>query len=347
MSSNNINYNKEIIALFSGQSQTITIPRPYIQITKTYTRASVLNQCIFWHNKSSSKDGWFYKSYEEWFDELEIPERTLRRIFQEFEQEGWITSKVKKVSNLNLKHIKPNMDKIIDSIHFKLNQNSPNRPQLQNGSTIEQNTCIKVDPTGHIGRSEPANLADSTIYTEENLQKKTTTTTTTVQNLTTPATEPPTSESSSSSFIFSKTLDPLMLKEKMESDTRTDEQFLKSCKFHVVNNSDNKFPIAVRELALLKLLGKLKLLSTPFLTDYDNQKPVNQGQSYPSASNLPPDYPFDTKQAHDIALYEKWAGTPVVNVLFRSEADLIAIKELVQKHKEWEAGRCLPLTNAA
>jgi hypothetical protein len=170
------NLNKEIIALFSGQSSTITIPKLYIQLTKSHSLASVLNQCVFWSNKSSCDHGYFYKTYKDWFDEINIPERTLRRYLNKLESIGWIHSKVKKVLGKNTKHVSPDMDKIIDSISLMLSVDCPIRPMCPDGLEPEQPHCTKVAPTGQSGRSEPANLSVSegsiSLYTEDHFQKK-------------------------------------------------------------------------------------------------------------------------------------------------------------------------------
>lgn len=170
MSGSKINLNKEIISLFSGQASIVTTPKLYIQLTGSHSLATVLNQCVFWSNKSELKDGWFYKKYTEWYEEIHIPERTLRRCFERLEILGWITTKVKKVKGVNIKHIHPNMDRIIESISDMLSTDSPIRPLCPPGSINDQNSCTKIAPTGHIGRSETATLSDSSIYTEENKQ---------------------------------------------------------------------------------------------------------------------------------------------------------------------------------
>jgi hypothetical protein len=60
------NLNKEILALFSGQANTITVPSLYIKLTGgRYTRANVLNQCVYWSNKSELGGGLFHKEYDE------------------------------------------------------------------------------------------------------------------------------------------------------------------------------------------------------------------------------------------------------------------------------------------
>lgn len=174
MSNSKKNLNKELLAHFSGQSSIVTVPKLYIKIAKGQRRGTVLNQCIFWSNKSECEDGWFYKTYEEWDDEICIPERTLRRYFERLENLGFIETKIKKIRGLNVKHVRPNMDKVFDEITNLLNKNHPNRPLCPDPNIeqkLDKKPCTKITPTGQNDRLEPATLSGSSIYTEEYLQK--------------------------------------------------------------------------------------------------------------------------------------------------------------------------------
>lgn len=238
-----INLNKEILALFSGQASVVTTPKLYIMLTGNHALAIILNQCVYWSNKSENKDGWFYKEYKEWFDEIHMPERTLRRRFDRLEQMGWITTKVKKIRGTNTKHIFPHMDKIIASISTMLDTTCPDRPLCpvpESSINDEQKPCTKITPTGQNGRSEPAKVADSSIDTEDYLQKKLT------------------NCESSSSFYFSETIDQDIVGQKLFRDDRTDDEFLKEVIEHVENHSDKKFSRIVRAQGAIKLLAKLK-----------------------------------------------------------------------------------------
>lgn len=240
------NLNKQIIALFSGNSSIVTIPKLYIELTGSHTLASVLNQCVYWSNKSNRKDGYFYKTYSEWYRETHIPERTLRRKFDRLEQCGWITTKVKKIHGINTKHIIPNIDRIKESIAVMLNINLPNMPPYHDGNETEQivlnptqNNCTNIAPTGHFVRLEPATLSDS-YNTDDNLHMKNTST------------------DVSSSISFSETLDQNILSEKLYRDERSDDEFMENVIEHVDNHSDKKYPRIVRAQGALKLLKRLK-----------------------------------------------------------------------------------------
>jgi hypothetical protein len=245
MSDPKINLNKEIIALFSGQTKTITTPKLYIELTQSYTQANVLNQCIYWSNKSKLNNGWFYKTYNEWFEEIHINERTLRRIFKKLEKKGFILTKIKKVKGVNTLHIFMNVDFLIDCISNMLSQECPNRTLCPNEPNDDQNSCTKSAPTGQSVRSEPDKVSVSggsiSLDTNNYFQKRLTN-----------------CVSSSSSFLFSETTDRNLLNQKLSRDSRTDEEFMVECLKHVENCSDKKFPVLQRANSLVKLLKRLK-----------------------------------------------------------------------------------------
>jgi hypothetical protein len=236
MSDHKKNLNREIIGLFSGQSSQVTIPKLYIEITGSYSLAIVLNQAVFWSNKSSCKDGFFYKTYEEWFDEIHIPERTLRRRFNALETSELITTKVKKVKGANTKHVKPHTDRIIELISIMMDGNNPIRPSWPVGTIIEPKTCTKTVPYGQVGRLEPANLAGSYI-TEDHLQNKNTTT----------------EIKSSSSDFFSKKQRSELTALRHTSDRREESVFLDNCRWHIEKQANDN-SVYQRVAGLKKIL---------------------------------------------------------------------------------------------
>lgn len=239
------NINKEIIALFSGQSANVTTAKLYIELTGTYARANVLNQCVYWCNKSKCSYGYFYKTYAEWFEEIHIPERTLRRVLRNFEKEGWIETKIKKVNNINTLHIKPDIDKIIDSIQFLLIKNDPDRPMCPDGSKTTQKPCTKTVPTGHFGRSEPAKMADS-LYIDPDEYSQISTTT---------AVSEVTGKDLSCS-IFSEKIDQHLLSLRDPNDLRTPQQFLEECKFHTEQRDKTRYSEPQSISGLIKILQR-------------------------------------------------------------------------------------------
>lgn len=61
-----------------------------------------------------------------------------------------------------------------------------------------------------------------------------------------------------SSSIFSDQIKTEMLDLKLETDSRTETEYLAECEYHVMHKSDIKYPVKQRSRALIKLLRILK-----------------------------------------------------------------------------------------
>jgi len=65
---------------FAGQENTLTIPRPYIDLCKgDHLAALLLSQILYWSDRTDDTDGWFAKSYDEWYAELAMTEYQVKR----------------------------------------------------------------------------------------------------------------------------------------------------------------------------------------------------------------------------------------------------------------------------
>jgi hypothetical protein len=57
----------EVIRRISGQTNILTIPRLYLDITGNHKSALFLSQCVYWSDKMGRP---FYKSYKDWEEEI-------------------------------------------------------------------------------------------------------------------------------------------------------------------------------------------------------------------------------------------------------------------------------------
>ena len=91
-----IEIRKELAALltdFSGQGRTLTIPRPYLELCGyDHIKALFFSQVIYWSGRSE----WFYKTYDDWFEELGISEKQTRRVANELVGEGVLEVELRK-----------------------------------------------------------------------------------------------------------------------------------------------------------------------------------------------------------------------------------------------------------
>lgn len=80
-----------------GQRSTITIPRALVQLTGELKTALVLSQIIFWHDKTSNEEGWFYKTYEEWQEETGLSKNEVSGAVDRLKPHGIVETELRKV----------------------------------------------------------------------------------------------------------------------------------------------------------------------------------------------------------------------------------------------------------
>ena len=239
-----INPNQELLSKFAGQDAFITTPRIYYQLTKCLNKSYLLNQIVFYTGKSTMlKDGWFYKTYEEWCEELFLTDRTLRSYFKEFVKKEWIDMRIQKINGIRTPLFRANTEKITLAL-LALNlpppepsgttQNKQPEQKPTQTETISEldNHCTEMQTNLYNNLPKRKKLPDSqtenfsvsyTIDTDNYLQKK----------LTTVKPNP------SSSSFFSEKQKAELLTLKLSTDTRTDELFLEHCTHHVENQKND------------------------------------------------------------------------------------------------------------
>ncbi len=85
----------DVIEQFTGQKNLLTIPRIMINFFEgdIYT-ALLFSQIIYWSGKSETE--WWFKSYQDWQDEIGVNEYHVRKSIKKLEKLGFIETKIKK-----------------------------------------------------------------------------------------------------------------------------------------------------------------------------------------------------------------------------------------------------------
>jgi len=111
-------------------SRTIAFQRSYVTITGSINAALMLSQAVYWTPKAKDPDGWFYKSAEDWEQEIGLTweqQATARKKLRESglwdERRGDKTVFFKVQLNVLEKRLEEMM---LD--HAKANQGKPDRP---------------------------------------------------------------------------------------------------------------------------------------------------------------------------------------------------------------------------
>ncbi len=94
----------DLAVSFCGQSETVTVPRALITLVGDIKTALLLSQVIWWSQKKESVDGWFYKTADDWFEEIALTRHEVDRSTAELESLEVIETKVQQVNGIPKKH---------------------------------------------------------------------------------------------------------------------------------------------------------------------------------------------------------------------------------------------------
>lgn len=70
---------KSLIQELTGDRNVISIPRKFIDLTGDLNSAAILNQILYWSSRTKDPDGWFYKTYSEWQEEIGLTQYQVKR----------------------------------------------------------------------------------------------------------------------------------------------------------------------------------------------------------------------------------------------------------------------------
>lgn len=161
------NYQQEIfnvIGTLTGQRNMLVIPREFINYTGDLETALFLSQLIYWTGKVKSDNGWVYKNYKEWEEEISLSEYQVRKARKKLEKMGILETKIAKVNGN-------------PTVHYRLKKGTFSETFLKK---LQERTCENF-------RNEPVKNTE-TIYIDpykDNLTytETTTETTTEINNL--------------------------------------------------------------------------------------------------------------------------------------------------------------------
>lgn len=110
---NKYNEIRSIITQLSGQDRIITIPKLFIEITGDLAESILLNQIVFYSDKSKRADGFFYKTYKDWSAEICLTERQVRYSTKKLVAKGLIETKLIKANGFPTVHYKLRFDNLV------------------------------------------------------------------------------------------------------------------------------------------------------------------------------------------------------------------------------------------
>lgn len=144
---NNRDYIASVISKFSGQNNVIPIPVIYLEITEDYPAAALLNQMVYWSDRTKRRDGYFYKSYQEWNEELYLSEYQVRRATNKLKSLDLVETSLKKANGAPTLHYKVDTKEVSEWILKKLKNGNLTNSRMDTEETQESLTEITTETT--------------------------------------------------------------------------------------------------------------------------------------------------------------------------------------------------------
>jgi hypothetical protein len=140
-----------LIKSMSGQANILTIPRIYISITGDINSALLLSQAVYWSDKTGNPEGWFYKSYPDWQEEIGLTQYQVKRAAVALQKLGVMETDLRKVNRAPTVHYLVLFDPLYDLIMKKLdNQETSLSTNLINeklDNRLSRNLIIDYEET--------------------------------------------------------------------------------------------------------------------------------------------------------------------------------------------------------
>src|SRR4051794_26666297 len=136
---------KEVFALIkalTGQANILTIPRVFITMTGEIDAALLLGQVLYWSDRTTDSDGWFYKSAKEWEEELGLSTYKVNRAIKLLAPWG-VQTRLKKANGAPTTHYRLDSEQFFESIS----------KFLQNGFSRNSQNGFSRDSQNGFGRS--------------------------------------------------------------------------------------------------------------------------------------------------------------------------------------------------
>lgn len=159
--SNRQDFSNLIYSVF-GNANTIPVPVVFLELFEEYNTAVLLNQIIYWSDKTSRKDGYFYKTYQDWQEEIYLSEYQVRKSVKKLKELGFLETSVKKANGNPTLHYKLDtkvfQEWLLKKLKERKESNLSNDTKEIKGSLTEITTENTTENTTDIKQSSSKNI---------------------------------------------------------------------------------------------------------------------------------------------------------------------------------------------
>ncbi len=141
---------RTIISQISGQENIVVVPKLFVKLTGDLTTAILLNQIVFYSDKSKRTDGYFYKSYKEWEEEICLTKRQVSYSTAKLKEMGLVETKLMKANGAPTLHYKLDYDKLVQWIVTNCNNGKSQNVTIDSNNMSQSLTEITTKTTTEI-----------------------------------------------------------------------------------------------------------------------------------------------------------------------------------------------------
>ena len=136
---------KAFITQFSGKENTIAVNTAYCKfVGRDLSIGAFLSQCIYWSDKSSRKDGFFYKARHEWEDEIFLSDYTIRKATKLLTDMEILETKLIKANGCPTLHYRVKMETFLEKFGAFLMEEKK-KMEEENVQTVENTGIVEIN----------------------------------------------------------------------------------------------------------------------------------------------------------------------------------------------------------
>ncbi|MEO1147614.1 MAG: hypothetical protein AAFY26_18695 [Cyanobacteria bacterium J06638_22] len=135
-----------------GQYGKLTIQKEQIRFTGSVEGALLLSQIIYWSKRTQDPEGWFYKTYSDWTEEICLSEYQVRRHVKKFEASGWIETRLRKRNGAPVIHYRLKQglhESILEFLKHEVCGDIRFHPESRMDSEETQESILEKLPVGN------------------------------------------------------------------------------------------------------------------------------------------------------------------------------------------------------
>lgn len=90
-----------LISSFTGHNANYVIPKEFMRLIRDSNAVLILSQLVYWTGRGSDQNGWIYKSYDDWQEEIFLSQKVVMTAVKKLRKLDLIETEVRKIRLAN------------------------------------------------------------------------------------------------------------------------------------------------------------------------------------------------------------------------------------------------------